>query len=465
MPVARPDERDATVAADARPKRRRLPGVTLRPGSVKQARVDSGLSLAQLGKGQVTAPAIYLIETGRTRPSLPTLEHIARRTGKPVEYFLADPAGTVDGTQAAMAELEASVAAGRYEEAVALGRSLLDGGVSAHGLGRIRYFLAQAYFQLGQTEKAETLLVEARAHFEAVNDWTMLAECLGTEAALASMLERPDAVAVAEKALATCRSLDPVPATMESRLIGVLATAHLVRHEWDRALELYRESIEVGAAVFDLRRQAELYERLSAACRAVGQIEAASRYATRSVALREVLRDQVALASSEQNLELILMAKGDETSAREHLDRLDGQLDREAELRAGRSHVLLSLCALCLQQDNRDRAAGFAREALALATAQKDSANVAEAHVWLGRIAAQAGDHEVADREFELAIEGYERLDLRERLLRSHGAYAEALEQRGELSKAYVHMKLALQASRPGLMGVSEQTEERAYSA
>ena len=80
--------------AEARPtRRRRLPGVNLKQGAVKQARLEAGLSLAQLGKGHVTAPAIYLIETARTRPSLPTLEHIARRTGKPVEYFLADPGG------------------------------------------------------------------------------------------------------------------------------------------------------------------------------------------------------------------------------------------------------------------------------------------------------------------------------------------------------------------------------------
>src|SRR5258707_10768303 len=89
--------------------RRRLPGINLRPGSVKQARAEAGLSLAQLGKGHVTAPAIYLVETGRTRPSLPTLEHIARRTGKPVEFFLAEPAGAVDDTQASLIELEAMV--------------------------------------------------------------------------------------------------------------------------------------------------------------------------------------------------------------------------------------------------------------------------------------------------------------------------------------------------------------------
>ncbi|HUZ87405.1 MAG TPA: helix-turn-helix transcriptional regulator, partial [Candidatus Baltobacterales bacterium] len=109
-----------------RTQRRRLPGVALRPGSVKEARHEAGLSLAQVGKGHVTAPAIYLIETGRTRPSLPTLEHIAKRTGKPVEFFLAEPAGGTDETQARLAELEAMVAEGRYTEAVELGASLLE---------------------------------------------------------------------------------------------------------------------------------------------------------------------------------------------------------------------------------------------------------------------------------------------------------------------------------------------------
>src|SRR5437016_10341795 len=126
--------------AEARPaRRRRLPGVNLKQGVVKQARLEAGLSLAQLGKGHVTAPAIYLIETGRTRPSLPTLEHIARRTGKPVEYFLAEPGGATDETHAGLIELEQVVAAGRNEDAVVLGQRLLSLGSSAHRLGRIRF--------------------------------------------------------------------------------------------------------------------------------------------------------------------------------------------------------------------------------------------------------------------------------------------------------------------------------------
>src|SRR5437879_9366969 len=188
--------------AEARPaRRRRLPGVNLKQGVVKQARLEAGLSLAQLGKGHVTAPAIYLIETGRTRPSLPTLEHIARRTGKPVEFFLAEPVGAADDASARLIELEALVADGQNQEAIALGTSFLERGTTAFRLGRIRFFLAQACVASSQPERASSLLAEARAHFEAVNDGVMLAECIGAQASLANSTQPKDALELAEKAL------------------------------------------------------------------------------------------------------------------------------------------------------------------------------------------------------------------------------------------------------------------------
>src|SRR5712691_9383915 len=146
--------RSASVAESAPPQkaeqRRRLPGVNLRAGAVKQARREAGLSLAQVGKGHVTAPAIFLIETGRTRPSLPTLEHIAQRTNKPVEFFLADPGGVSDHAQDSMVELEALLVRGRYACAIELGHNLLGHGSSAFRLGPIRYLTAGAHIRLGR---------------------------------------------------------------------------------------------------------------------------------------------------------------------------------------------------------------------------------------------------------------------------------------------------------------------------
>ena len=194
--------RGASVADGAAPKseRKRLPGVNLRAGSVKQARQEARLSLAQVGKGHVTAPAIFLIETGRTRPSLPTLEHIARRTGKPIEFFLADPTGVTNETQDGLLELESLLAHMRYADAIEYGEKLLSLGSSAYRLGPIRFHIARAYLQLGKPEPAGDLLLQAQAHFESVGDTLMLAEVLGSQASLAYLTEQPGAVALAERA-------------------------------------------------------------------------------------------------------------------------------------------------------------------------------------------------------------------------------------------------------------------------
>lgn len=456
----------AAETVPLRARRRRLPGINLRPGAVKQARQEAGLSLAKVAAGHVTAPAIFLIETGQTRPSLPTLEHIARRTGKPVDYFLADPGGATDEVQAGILELEAMLAEGRFGEAITLGQRLVDLGSSAHRLGRIRYFLAQAHMGLGQVEMAGPLLAEAHAHFEAGNDDLMLAECLGLEAKVAYMTQKPGALELAQRALAICRGLRPVPQTTESQLLGILATVHVANREWESAIKLYEEAIEVAGSLYDLRRLATTYSGLSLAYREAGQVEAAARFAGRTIALLEVLRDRVALARAENNLGLILLAQGDRVTARAHLDR-SLELTHEADLEVGRSHVLLSLCELSLQEGNLEGAHQMAEQALELAERLHEGANVAEAHIWLGRVAAELGENETVDSEFDVAMRGLNELGMTERLLRCHGTYAEILEKRGNLRLAYAHMKMALSASRPGLLKADEtdDAEERASSA
>lgn len=435
--------------------------MNLRQGAVKQARLEAGLSLAQLGKGAVTAPAIYLIETGRTRPSLPTLEHIARRTGKPVEYFLSDPSGATDETQAGLVELESLVLANRFEEAVNAGEHLLSLGTSAHRLGRIRYFIAHALLNLGRPNDAAPLLKEAHAHFEAVDDRLMLAECLGSEASLAYLTQKPGAVELAQRAIALCRAIDPVPHTTEARLLGVLAMAHLANKEWDLAIAAYEEAIEAAGALYDLRKLAIMYGGLCDAYRETGQLEAASRFGNRAVALFEVLRDQRNLARIENNLGLVLLSRGQHEQAREHLDRSLG-LHEEAELEIGRSGVLLSLSELSVSEGNVARAREFAHQALDLAERLEERPNVAEAHIWLALAADREGDHAMTDHEFQLAIAELTAIGAEERLLRCHGLYAEALERRGDMDKAYGHMKKAFSASRPGLLHRDDEDAKEA---
>jgi transcriptional regulator with XRE-family HTH domain len=63
-------------------------GLNVDPARVKRARIEAGLSLAQVSRDDVSHTFLYLVEQGRSRPSKSTLTLIARRTHKPVDYFL-----------------------------------------------------------------------------------------------------------------------------------------------------------------------------------------------------------------------------------------------------------------------------------------------------------------------------------------------------------------------------------------
>src|SRR5690348_18141389 len=85
-------------------RRGRRRGVEIRPGSVKQARLEAGLSLGQVAQQDISRTAIYFVETGKAKPSIETLRLIASRTNKPLDYFLGETSA-VDG-ELAVAEVE-----------------------------------------------------------------------------------------------------------------------------------------------------------------------------------------------------------------------------------------------------------------------------------------------------------------------------------------------------------------------
>jgi len=63
-------------------------GLPVNPARVRQARAEAGLSLAQVAGDDVSRTFIHFVEQGRSRPSQTVLALIARRTGKPISYFL-----------------------------------------------------------------------------------------------------------------------------------------------------------------------------------------------------------------------------------------------------------------------------------------------------------------------------------------------------------------------------------------
>ncbi|MEP6694426.1 MAG: helix-turn-helix transcriptional regulator, partial [Chloroflexota bacterium] len=55
---------------------------------LREARVEAGLSQAQLGAPYYTRAHVSAIELGKIRPAMKSLEHMATKLGKPASHFM-----------------------------------------------------------------------------------------------------------------------------------------------------------------------------------------------------------------------------------------------------------------------------------------------------------------------------------------------------------------------------------------
>lgn len=443
-PSAEDGPREIGHPSSGRRGRRR--GVEIKPGTVKQARSEAGLSLAQVAGGQISRTAIYFVETGKAKPSMETLKLIADRTGRPLDYFLARPSTMESRSSAGTIELERRITMGDHRGALTAGELLLAAERDPDTRAQIQHLMATAHLRLAEWVPARRLASTARAHFETAGDLLMTAECLGSEASAAYMMQEPGALALAEGALATCRLLNPVPQITESRLLGVLASAYSANHSWQKAIDTYELAIAAGDVVHDLRRLSITYGGLSWAYQETGQDEKSVHFAQRAIALHEALNDRLSLARTENNLGLLLLRRGYPVDARRHLLRSIATYE-EAGVEAGKATVILSLSELELAESNADEATRYANEALELAGRLAENHTVGDSHVWLGLIAAAQGDETAADKEFAAAFEVLEKPGMSpDRASRSHARYADLLESRGDMLGAVKHLKRALAA-------------------
>jgi tetratricopeptide (TPR) repeat protein len=411
--------------------------------------MEAGMSLGQVANGVVSRTAIYFVETGKAKPSIETLRLIAERTGRPLDFFLAQPSTLEPRSSPRTLELELLLATNDPEAAVASGRELLAAERDPDTIARAKHLVAYALLRLAQPIEARRLAADAREYFEKVGDRLMTAECLGHEASAAYLLEDPHALRLAERGLEICRSLQPVSRTTEARLLFVLGSVHIVNQDWQAAVDSYERAIAAGSIVQDLRRLSMMYGGLSIAYGEIGQLNQSAYYAHRALSIHEMLNDRLSLARSENNLGMVLIKRGDLPGADEHLNRalaLFGELGVEV----GKAIVLLSLCELSVARSLFDEAERYAIDALDGAQRLAEKATQADSHMWLGRIAAERGDDARVDSEFREAWGILDALGAPERLSRCHVTYAEILERRGDIASANHPLRLALSQLHPG---------------
>src|ERR1700693_231927 len=311
--------REIRKASSGRRGRRR--GVEIKPGTVKQARSEAGLSLAQVAGSELSRTAIYFRETGKAKPSMETLQLIATRTGRPLDYFLSGKSSTEPQSTPGTEEIERLIVIGDPSAALAKADSVLAIEQDPEIVARLKFLMATAHLRLAQPVPARRLAASARAYFELAGDMLMTAECLGTEASAAYVVRDPGALALAEGALSTCRALNPPSPITEARLLAILGNVHLTNRSFQLAIDAYELAIAAGDVVQDLRRLSLTYSNLSAAYLELGRFNEPARYAHRAIGIHETLSDRIALARSENNLGMLLVRRGDLADAQSHIER------------------------------------------------------------------------------------------------------------------------------------------------
>jgi len=409
---------------------------------VKQARVAAGLSLGQVARDDISRTAIYFVETGKAKPSVETLQLIAERTGHPVEFFLEDGAERT-GSAVRLLELERLLAQGDNLGAIASGKAALAHRPDPETEARINLLMSMAHNRLAQPVLGRRLAVAARTYFERVGDLVMTAECLGNEAASAYLMEDPNSVRIAEGALATVRSIKPVPRLTEARLLGVLGHALLNNHQWEAAIESYEQAIATSDVVQDLKSLSLFYSGLSWAHEEIGQLDRAGHFAQKALTIHETLKDRLSLARSENNLGLLILHSGEVARAEPHLQRAYA-LYEESGVQVGLANMLLSLAELAAARRDFTRAEELCRQALDGAEYLGETATVAEAHYQLAMVAQAKGDQPAVDAEFAAALSNPHLVGGAQRIARYRSSYAEILEARGDLAAANRQLRSAL---------------------
>lgn len=429
--------------------RRRLPGVEVEPKEIRRARLEAGLTMAQIAGSDLTRQAIYLIEAGKARPSMRTLEILSSRTGRPVEAFLRppreDPASAAPiPADARVGDLQALCLQQRFDEATALGLQILERPTPPKVEAYVRQYVGQALVRSNRPDEALGHLRRAQTLLESEPDPWLAVECADWEACALYLKEDTRALSVAEGALRLCRDTKPQLPGTEARILEHIATIHVKNHTFDRAIASYEEALEAAGAVRDLPRLGRTYHGLSIAYQERGDLGRAIEFTHKALALYALEDDKALMARGENELGLLLMHQGQAERAEEVFRSALAHFD-EAGTERAKSHVLLSLGELQLNLGRIEDGLAMVTAAIELAKRLDERLALGAGHQLMARLHERAGRRQLADREFGIAIRLFQKEGLRDRLAESHASYAEVLEARRDSRAASKHWKAAAQ--------------------
>jgi len=379
---------------------------------LRAARHRAGLTQRQLAGDRYTPAYISALEGGLVRPSWAALTFLSRQLGLPVHELVreAEP-----GWDRLAADLH--LASGDWQRAADRYTELLDtamGGTDAAFLQRGR---AEALCRLGRPQEA---LGDAAAAYEMLARSGQRADAAYAGYWLANaqyQLDNTDeARALLHQLLAEVRAGLAVQADFKLRVLVALAMVESWDGHHDRALALLEEG-RVLSDQMDDRRRASYFQSMALSAAQTGDHEAALRAGTTALTLFEAADAEREAASLRNSLALTHLQMGNATRAAAMAAEARSLGERHDDRRL-LAHVTETEAQIALGAGEHARVRERVGEALELARATGNAHAESSALLTLARSQRQTGDLVAAEETYRQAAD----------LLRANGPRARLAE-------------------------------------
>jgi len=362
---------------------------------LKAARTRAGLTQRELAAPRYTKAYVSALENGLIKPSMAALRFLARRLGTVPEAFLADA-----DTHWEQLDAELRLATGDWQAAADLFADILARdpaglarGMCQLGLAEATYRLGRPFEAIGHASEARELLAAGHRAAEAqrATYWLAAAHHAANDPARARML-------LEELLVATHSAADP---ELRVRILVALATTVSYNDEGSVAIGLLEEARRIGADLDD-RRQATVLYTLAQSYRITGDLEAAVRNGTQSLALFRAVEARSETALIENELALTYLELGSIDAAQRHLEA--GRTEMAAANDEYRmAHLADTEARIALARGDVERADRLSTEAAGLAERTGNARAGLSALLTAARAARLAGNPDRAAALLERA--------------------------------------------------------------
>lgn len=430
-----PSKRRSHAEAD-RPLANRI-GARLR-----QARLDAGLTQAELAEGRYTKAYVSALENGLVKPSMAALHFFADRLQLPIERLLAD-------REQAWTRLQADLrlAAGDWQQAIDGYSELLGVHPSDRVRAELLLGLAEGLTRLGRGQEALRAASDAEVLFQSQGRRAEAAWATYWQASGLCELEQGDqATAMLTRLLDEIAGGLAVEPDLPVRALIALAVVASRDEQPERALA-YLEQARSRVGELDDRKRAMFLFSLALSYRELGDNEGALTTGAQSLAMFRAADAELEAASIQNELALVYLALGNLETARGHAAEARRTFQSRDDSR-WLAHVTETEGQIALAAGDASGALARSSEALSLAEATADRKAEISALLLTARANRKLGALEDARRTLERAATLAESHGRRGEMQHVLGELSDVLAELGDLAGAYAVSRRALDAGR-----------------